>query len=222
MLRRTRPDGSSRRWKTIRADHSRPAGGAALRRGSGGPGTGIGSTAAGGSWASAGNWDSADGIAGGADNTAYFGFGREAEIAPNSSFTLDGPQTIGNLCFTTQSGAGSWSINPGSSGSLVLDDTFGPPEITVTSSSLQVTLNAVVAGEAGVEKDGAGTLALAARNTYSGQTLVKGGELNVPGSVGTGGVVAANATLSGAGIIMGPGGDGFRRHTSVPATRWGR
>jgi len=35
----------------------------------------------GGSWAGAGNWDSADGIAGGADNTAYFGFAREAAIS---------------------------------------------------------------------------------------------------------------------------------------------
>ena len=158
----------------------------------------------GASWASAGNWDPADGIARGADNTAYFGFGREASIAPNSSFTLDGTQTIGNLCFTTRSGPASWSFNPGASGSLTLDNTFGLPEITVTSSSLQVTLNAVVAGAEGVEKDGVGTLVLAAENTYTGQTLVKGGGLIVTGSVGTGGVKVANATLSGTGVIMGP------------------
>jgi len=158
----------------------------------------------GASWASAGNWDLADGIAGGSDNTAYFGFGREASIAPNASFTLDGSQTIGNLCFTTQGGPATWSFNPGVSGSLTLDNTFGLPEITVTSPSLQVTLNAVVAGEEGVEKDGAGTLVLAAQNTYTGQTLVKGGGLNVTGSVGTGGVEVANATLSGTGVIMGP------------------
>jgi hypothetical protein len=36
-----------------------------------------------------------------------------------------------------------------------LDSIFGLPEITITSSSLQVTLNAVVAGAGGVEKDGA-------------------------------------------------------------------
>ena len=158
----------------------------------------------GGSWAGAGNWDPADGIAGGADNTAYFGFGREASIAANASFTLDGAQSIGNLCFTTQGGPGSWSFSPGSGGSLTLDDTFGPPEITVTSSSLQVILNAVVAGEGGVEKDGAGTLVLAARNTYTGKTLVDGGGLNVTGSVGTGGLEVTGATLSGTGVIMGP------------------
>jgi autotransporter-associated beta strand protein len=158
----------------------------------------------GGSWASAGNWDPADGIAGGADNTAYFGFVREASITPNASFTLDGAQTIGNLCFTTQGGPGNWSFSPGVNGSLTLDSTFEPPEITVTSPSLQVTLNAVVVGGGGVEKDGAGTLVLAARNTYTGQTLVNGGGLNVTGSVGTGGVEVNNATLSGTGAIMGP------------------
>src|ERR1017187_10386035 len=158
----------------------------------------------GASWAIAGNWDQADGIAGGPDNTAYFGLGREASIAPNSSFTRDGSQSIGNLCFTTQGGPASWSFNPGASGSLTLDNTFGLPEITVTSSSLQVTNNAVVAGAEGVEKDGAGSLVLAAQNTYTGRTLVKGGGLNVTGSVGIGGVEVVNATLSGTGAIMGP------------------
>jgi autotransporter-associated beta strand protein len=158
----------------------------------------------GGSWASAGNWDSADGIAGGADNTAYFGFAREASISPNSTFTLNGAQTIGNLCFTTQGGPAAWSINSGSSGSLTLDSTFELPQITVTSPSLQVTVNAVLAGGGGVEKDGAGSLVLAANNTYTGQTQVNGGGLNVTGSLGTGGVDVANSTLSGTGVINGP------------------
>jgi len=158
----------------------------------------------GGSWASAGNWDPADGIAAGADNTAYFGFAPEASIAPNSSFTLDGSQTIGNLFFTTQGSPANWSLNAGSSGSLTLDNTFEPSQISVTSPSLQVTLNAALAGAAGVEKDGAGTLVLAAKNTYSGQTLVNGGALNVTGSLGIGGVKVANATLSGTGVILGP------------------
>lgn len=158
----------------------------------------------GASWAAPGNWDKADGIAGGADNTAYFGFGREAAISSVASFTLDGAQTIGNLCFTTQGGSGSWSFNPGVNGSLTLDATFGPPEITVTSSSLQVTLNAAVAGESGVVKDGAGTLVLAAKNTYTGQTHVTGGGLDVTGALAAGGVDINNATLSGTGVINGP------------------
>jgi autotransporter-associated beta strand protein len=158
----------------------------------------------GASWANPGNWDPANGIAGGADNTAYFGFYREASISQYSSFTLGGSQTIGNLFFTTQGAPGNWSFSSGSGGSLTLDSTFQLPEITVTSPSLQVTLNAVLAGQAGVQKDGLGTLVLAAVNTYSGRTLVSGGGLNVTGSVGTGGVEVADATLSGTGVITGP------------------
>jgi autotransporter-associated beta strand protein len=158
----------------------------------------------GGSWANGGNWDSANGIAGGADNTAYFGFGNEASISPNASFTLDGAQTIGNLCFTTEDGPANWSFSAGSGGSLTLDNTFEASQITVTCPSLQVTLNVNVAGAAGVEKDGPGTLILAAQNTYTGQTLVHGGGLNVTGLIGAGGVQVSGATLSGTGVIMGP------------------
>jgi len=157
----------------------------------------------GGSWAAAANWDPADGIAGGADSTAYFGFGPEAAIAPAASFSLDGPQTIGNLFFTTQGGAANWSFNSGAGGSITLENTFEPPEITITSPTLQVTLNAVVAGTGGVRKDGAGTLVLSAANTYTGQTLVSGGALDLTGSVASG-VEVTNATLSGNGLISGP------------------
>jgi autotransporter-associated beta strand protein len=158
----------------------------------------------GGSWSDVGKWDPANGIASGADNTAYFGFSREALIAPNAAFTLDGAQSIGNLCFTTQGGPSSWVFNPGPNGSLNLDATFGPAQITVTSPSLQVTLNAVVAGAGGIKKDGAGTLVLAGKNTYTGKTLVTGGVLTVTGLIGPGQVEVANGTLSGTGVIMGP------------------
>ncbi|MGP8199109.1 MAG: autotransporter-associated beta strand repeat-containing protein [Limisphaerales bacterium] len=165
---------------------------------------GYWTSSSGGSWASAGNWDPANGIAAGTDSTAYFGFGREAAITANASFTLDGAQTIGNLCFTTQGGPANWNFSAGSGGSLTLDNDFGPAEITVTSPTLQVSLNVIVAGDAGVEKDGPGTLVLAAQNTYSGRTLANGGGLSVTGSIGTGGVTVNGATLSGTGVIQGP------------------
>jgi len=158
----------------------------------------------GGSWASTANWDSADGMAAGADSTAYFGFAREAVISPSATFTFDGAQTIGNLCFTTQGGPANWNFGGGSSGSLTLNSTFEAPQITITSPTLQVTLKAVVAGGAGLEKDGAGTLVLAANNTYTGLTLVNSGGLNVTGTLGTGGVDVTHATLSGSGVINGP------------------
>jgi autotransporter-associated beta strand protein len=158
----------------------------------------------GGNWSNAGNWDAADGVAGGTDNTAYFGFGPEGSIAPNSSFTVDGPQTVGNLFFTTQGGSGNWTFNSGLDGSITLNNTFGPSEITVTTPGLQVNLNTALAGGNGVEKDGAGKLALGGANTYNGQTMVNGGGLEVNGSLASGGVDVNNGTLSGSGVINGP------------------
>jgi autotransporter-associated beta strand protein len=158
----------------------------------------------GGSWADAANWDVANGVASGADSTAYFGFSREASISPTSTFTLDGAQTVGHLCFTTHGGASTWNITPGVGGLLTLDSTFGLSEITVTSPSLQVALNALVAGTGGVEKDGPGILVLGGQNTYTGKTLVTGGGLTVNGSIGTGRVQIGNATFSGTGVVMGP------------------
>jgi len=157
----------------------------------------------GGSWANGGNWDTANGIAGGADNTAYFGFAREATVSSYASFSLDAPQTIGNLFFTTQNGPGSWTFSCGTGGSLTLENSFGPPRITITSPSLQVVLNADVAGDAGVEKAGPGTLILSGANTYSGQTVVAGGQLNIAGSIGAG-VTVSGGTLGGTGVIGGP------------------
>ena len=157
----------------------------------------------GGNWSVSSNWDPANGVAGGADNTAYFGFAREASLGPNVSITVNGPETIGNLWFSS-AGPGNWSLDQVSGGSLTLVGTFGPPEVTVTPASLQVTINAVVAGNGGVEKDGAGTLDLAGQNSYSGGTLATAGGLIVDGLIGSGGVVATNATLGGSGVILGP------------------
>jgi autotransporter-associated beta strand protein len=152
----------------------------------------------GGSWANGGNWDSANGIAGGADNTAYFGFSREAVISANATFTFDGSQTIGNLFFTTQ-GPANWSFNSNPGGSLTLENTFGPPHVTITSPSLQVTLNAAVAGNSGLEKDGPGTLNFNAANTYAGPTTVNGGTIGGTGTI-SGPVVIAKAGRSPSAI----------------------
>jgi autotransporter-associated beta strand protein len=177
----------------------------------------------GGRWSAASNWDPANGIAGGADNTAYFGFAREASIAPDASFTIDGAQSIGNLCFTSQGGAANWTFRSTSGGSLALQNSFGLPEVTVTSPSLQVTINAALAGTAGVAKDGPGALVLGGANTYTGRTFVSGGLLSVTGSIAAGGLEVTNAALSGSGVIGGPvtvdsGGTLFLGNSGGPLT----
>lgn len=164
---------------------------------------GFWTTPAGGSWANAGNW--LDGtIADGTDNTAAFGLSLYP-VNPTTTFTLNGARTIGNLNFIPQNGPDNWIVNPGSGGPLTLDATFDYPALTLSLASLTVTLNVELAGTAGLEKLGAGTLVLTATNTYSGGTVVSGGALLVNGKIPDfDGVTVASGTLGGTGMISGP------------------
>ena len=156
----------------------------------------------GGSWANANNWDSGI-IADGEDNTAYFGISTFATIPATATFTLDGARSIGDVEFFAQNGPDQWFLNTGSGGLLTLDKTFNPPPINVSAPDLTVTVNAVLAGSAGMEKFGDGTLILKATNSYTGETTVNGGTLLVNGMVGDVVTVAAG-TLGGTGVISGP------------------
>jgi len=160
------------------------------------------SKAGGGSWANANNWDSQI-IADGEDNTAYFGLSLEPPIPATATFTLDGARSIGNIEFLAQSGPDNWALNTGSGGPLTLDYTFGVPSIDVSYSSETVTINLVLAGTNGMEKDGVGTLVLSGANTYTGETLVSAGTLVVNGTISDAVTVAAGV-LGGNGLIIGP------------------
>lgn len=163
---------------------------------------GYWSTVGNGSWTNPNNWDSGV-IADGTDNTAYFGL--LANIPANLAVTLDGARTIGNLFFTDPSGADSVILNAGNGGPLTLDATFGPPSVTVAPANQQVAINVTLAGGAGLEKLGVGSLLLNATNTFTGETLVSAGTLLVNGQLGTDAVtVASGALLGGTGIISGP------------------
>src|ERR1051326_5771579 len=135
--------------------------------------------AGGGSWSNPSNRDPSNGIADGTDSTAYFG--TFASIPSSATFTLDGARTIGHILFTPQNGPDTWSLNTGSAGPLAMDATFEAPSITVALASEVVTIGAVIAGTAGLEKLGDGTLVLAAANTYTGQTIVSAGTLRLTG-----------------------------------------
>ena len=155
-----------------------------------------------GSWTNPNNWDSGA-IADGTDNTAYFGL--LANIPANLTVTLDGGRTIGNLFFTDPTGADNVFLNAGNGGWLTLDATFGPPSVTVATANQQIAINVVVAGDAGLEKLGAGSLLLNATNPYTGGTLVSAGLLYINGRIGTDVVTVASSTfLGGTGIISGP------------------
>jgi autotransporter-associated beta strand protein len=65
------------------------------------------------------------------------------------------------------------------------------------------TITAPVAGTNGLAKSGAGTLVLAATNTYINTTIINGGTLLVNGSITSPVAVVSPATLGGGGIING-------------------
>jgi autotransporter-associated beta strand protein len=163
---------------------------------------GYWSKGGGGSWASANNWDSGI-IADGEDNFAYFGLSVEPTIPHTATFTLDGARSIGNIEFLAQSGPDAWVLNTGSGGALTLDASFSAPLIEVGFSSQTVTINLVLAGTNGMEKSGVGTLVLAGANTYTGETTVSAGTLQVNGTVSDA-VTVASGVLTGTGVILGP------------------
>jgi autotransporter-associated beta strand protein len=130
---------------------------------------GIWTNSAGGSWTTMGNWNGGV-IARDADFTANFA---TLNLTANSTVTLDGVRTIGNLIFGDTTPSHIWTLNTGSGGPLTLDVTSGIPKITVNNQT--TTLNVVLAGNDGLIKDGAGILCLGAANTLTGPFAIQGG-----------------------------------------------
>jgi autotransporter-associated beta strand protein len=115
----------------------------------------------------------------------------------NRTITLDGNKTAGKLTFDSPF---SYTISPGSGGSLILANAPSDAELTSTQGNHTIsagvllggTLNAhintstftisgVVSGPGGLVKTGAGTLALTNANAYTGSTSVQGGTLRTNG-----------------------------------------
>jgi autotransporter-associated beta strand protein/YVTN family beta-propeller protein len=126
----------------------------------------------GGSWSDAGNWN-AGVIADGAGSTANF---TTLSLPADIVVTLDGARTVGNLSFDDQNTAKhNWFINAGSGGGLTLAGTM--PTVTVLSGT--TTINAPVAGTAGLTKAGQGRVVLGGAIDYAGATTVSGGSLGL-------------------------------------------
>lgn len=107
------------------------------------------------------------------------------------------------------------------------------PQIDVASG--QATVQSIVAGNAGLDKKGAGALVLTGANTYTGGTTVSSGALlaanNSGSATGSGTItVASGALLGGSGGVSGavtvnggisPGGDGGVTNHGVGVLRTG-
>jgi fibronectin-binding autotransporter adhesin len=161
---------------------------------------------AGGSWPLNTNW-AGNAIGDGVDFTANFG---TLDLATDATVTLDGARTIGNLIFGDLTPSQNWFLNAGTGGALTLDVTAGTPTITVNNQT--ATIGAVLAGNDGLTKSGAGTLRLAGANTYTGNTVTNGGTLDIAagGSITNATVVSTTnggtLTISGS-LTMANGGD---------------
>lgn len=136
-----------------------------------------------GSWAVAANWNNGAGpVASGSDNTADFS---TIDLTTTSTVTLDGNQNIGNLIFgdPTPTNLFTWVLSPGSptTSTLTLDaPAAGSPGITVNALGT-VTFNVPIDGTMGFTKYGGGQLTLSPStvNTYTGDTAVRNGTLQL-------------------------------------------
>ncbi len=102
-------------------------------------------------------------------SAAIFGVGGAA-----GTVTLNAPITANNLTFN-QPGSGDYVIAANSPATNTLTLSGATPFIMANGGS--PTITAVIAGTAGLTKNGAGTLTLGAANTYTGNTTLDGGTL---------------------------------------------
>ena len=183
------------------------------------------SNSAGGSWAAPSNWDT---IPNAADAIANFG---TLDISADTMVTLDGNFTVGTLIFGDTAPAAfpgpasNWIVNPGtpSTNMLTLNVGSGTPTINVVNPTAQpinsagppaaqsyyklfvdqtATINAVLAGNKGLNKTGYGTLVLTRPNTYTGTTSVQNGALTLDFSA----IGAPTNNILSSGSAFGLGG----------------
>ena len=161
-------------------------------------------------WGNASNWTN-NLVPNGAGITADFS---TLDITSDVTVNLDSPRTIGNLIFGDVDPVGTpanWILANNATPTNILILAGDSPTITITNlgSTNCVTISAVVGGTAGLTEAGNGTLILANANTYTGNTTISGGTLQLGGAGQLGvGNYANNLTNNGA----------FDCHSSAPQT----
>jgi autotransporter-associated beta strand protein len=128
---------------------------------------GIWNVDASGNWSDSTKWLN-DIIADGVGNTADFS---TLNITADRTVTLDSPRSIGTLKFGDTGGTQNWLLDFSGNGVLTLSATA--PSVVVNQNT--ATINAPLAGVAGLIKSGAGTLVLSGSNVLSGSLNVDSG-----------------------------------------------
>ncbi|NNH77357.1 S8 family serine peptidase [Acinetobacter sp. ANC 5380] len=93
---------------------------------------------------------------------------------------------------------------------------FGEQFIADVNSGLAIFSNDI-SGDAGLDKNGVGTLVLSGNNTFAGNTLVNNGELRVNGSI-----ASLLTTVSSTGLLTGTGKVGEVLNSGTVSTEKGR
>jgi autotransporter-associated beta strand protein len=125
-----------------------------------------------------------------------------------STIILNGTVIAGNLLFGDSTPGDHWSVITGSGGPLTLSGSAGSPAITINNQP--VTIDAVLTGTQGLSKSGTGMLFLTNANTYTGDTKIKCGVLDL----GVAGRLYANALNTTAVVTLYPG-------TALRLAGWG-
>ena len=137
----------------------------------------IWDTDAAGNWTDITKWLGDAAYASGTDSTATFG----NFITADRIITLDAPITIGNI--TASDTTHNYTIS--GANILTLDRSSGIPTIDVTTSGRTLTISSEIAGLDGLQKSGLGTLTLTGANSYTGDTTITSGTLNLGGATAT-------------------------------------
>lgn len=148
-----------------------------------------------GNWSDSANWDSGN-VANGADNAATFSPGAPVNI------TVDGNRYIGILAFTgfdtTLSGTDTLNL---------FNTSFSPAQVNV-SNGVTATLSTNIAGTSGIEKTGPGTLVFTGTKSYSGDTVVSVGTLELSGATAGNAQIHGSLTVNSGATVAITDGDG--------------
>lgn len=159
-------------------------------------------------WTDSANWSGST-IATGADRTASF----TPNITANQTVNLDAATTIGNITFTDSTSA-SHDLTISGANTLTLSRSSGAPVIDVTQTGRTLTISGTIAGNNGLQKNGAGNLILSGTNNYTGTTTVSAGTLQV-GSGANGSLTSTTGISIASGATLAIGRSSFTQATDL-------
>ncbi|AHF89580.1 autotransporter [Opitutaceae bacterium TAV5] len=140
----------------------------------------------GGNWTTPGNWKDGQ-IADGPGATATFG---QTRIASDRGVINVGDRTVGHIVFDNDK---QWNLSGGTL-TLATDTPSKQPTLTVKGKG-QHFIAATLEGTRGFSKSGAGRVILSGKNTYTGPTLIRAGQLVLRSDNGFGAAGPENPTV---------------------------